>query len=212
VVVCDYAVSNIRSVERAVEAAGGEAVLTADPAVVATADGVILPGVGAFGAAMDALFETGLSAAVIEHAARHRPLLGVCLGFQLLFEASDESGGRDGLGLLPGRVVRLDPSRGKVPHMGWNTLSVARPCALLQGVPDGSHLYFVHSYAALTDASIVVATCDYNGEVVAVCERDSIVATQFHPEKSGRDGLRIYANFVRMCAGERPAQMRAATA
>ena len=131
IVVCDYAVSNIRSVERAVEAAGGEAVLTRDPSALATADGVILPGVGAFGAAMDALCESGLDTAVVGHAAARRPLLGVCLGFQLLFERSDESGGREGLGLLPGGVVRLDPSRGKVPHMGWNTLRMKLPCELL---------------------------------------------------------------------------------
>lgn len=201
VVVVDYGIGNLRSVERALVAAGAVPVLSGDPAAIAAADGVVLPGVGAFGAALDALDSRGLREAVARAAASARPLLGVCLGFQLLFEHSEENGGRDGLGLLPGRVVRIDPSRGKVPHMGWNSLRVRRPGALLEGVADGSRMYFVHSYQAesVPDEALV-ADCDYAGSVPAVVERGTVLATQFHPEKSGADGLRVYANFVARCA------------
>ena len=205
IAVCDYGVGNIRSVERAVLAAGGEPRLSRDPVEIDAADGLILPGVGAFGAAVDALEQTGLGAVVTRFAGSGRPVLGVCLGFQVLFEASDESGGRRGLGLLPGRIERLGPERGKVPHMGWNALHLVRPSRLLAGLEEGSHAYFVHSYAARTEAAVVVATCDYGGPLVAVCERDNVLATQFHPEKSGAGGLRIYANFVHISA---PAQAR----
>ena len=201
VVVVDYGIGNLRSVERALVAAGAVPVLSGDPAAIAAADGVVLPGVGAFGAALDALDGRGLREAVARAAASARPLLGICLGFQLLFEHSEENGGRDGLGLLPGRVVRIDASRGKVPHMGWNSLRVRRPGALLEGVADGSRMYFVHSYQAesVPDEALV-ADCDYAGSVPAVVERGSVLATQFHPEKSGVDGLRVYANFVARCA------------
>jgi imidazole glycerol-phosphate synthase subunit HisH len=198
IAVCDYGVGNIRSVERAVLAAGGEPLLTRDPAAIDAADGLILPGVGAFGAAVDALEQTGLGEVVCGFAASGRPLLGVCLGFQVLFEASDESGGRRGLGLLPGRIERLGPERGKVPHMGWNALHLVRPGRLLDGLAEGTHAYFVHAYAAVADPAVVVATCDYGGPLVAVCEHGNVLATQFHPEKSGSAGLRIYANFVRI--------------
>lgn len=198
IAVCDYGVGNVRSVERAVLAAGGQPRLTRDRDEIDAADGLILPGVGAFGAAVDALEQTGLGTVVADFAASGRPLLGVCLGFQVLFETSDESGGRRGLGLLPGHIERLGPERGKVPHMGWNALAVVRPSRLLDGLHGGDRCYFVHSYAARADDGIVVATTDYGGPVVAVCERDNVLATQFHPEKSGRAGLRIYANFVRI--------------
>jgi glutamine amidotransferase len=203
IAICDYGVGNVRSVERAVLAAGGEPRLTHDRAEIDAADGMILPGVGAFGAAVDALEQTGLGAVVTGFAASGRPLLGVCLGFQVLFESSDESGGRRGLGLLPGAIARLGRERGKVPHMGWNGLHLVRPSRLLDGLGEGTHAYFVHSYAAAADPAVVVATCDYGGPLVAVCERDNVLATQFHPEKSGAAGLRIYANFVHISAPAR---------
>jgi glutamine amidotransferase len=203
VAICDYGVGNLRSVERALLHAGAEVVLTGDAATMRGCDGVVLPGVGAFGAAADALDSTGLGEVVKDIAASGTPLLGVCLGHQLLFEYSDENGGRRGLGLLPGRIVRLERERGKVPHMGWNQLDLSGPTAFTEGIDDGAHVYFVHSYAALpgtTDTGAVVATTDYGGPLVAMCATGSVWSTQFHPEKSGTTGLRIYANFVEQCA------------
>jgi imidazole glycerol-phosphate synthase subunit HisH len=202
VAICDYGVGNLRSVERALLHAGAEVVLTGDAETMRACDGVVLPGVGAFGAAADALDDTGLGEVVKEIARDGTPLLGVCLGHQLLFEHSDENGGRRGLGLLPGRVVRLGGERGKVPHMGWNQLDLRRESPLTAGIEGGAFVYFVHSYAALpetTSSDAVVATADYGGPVVAVCVRGNVWSTQFHPEKSGAAGLRIYANFVQAC-------------
>lgn len=204
IAVVDYGVSNLRSVERALTAVGADPVLTADPEVVTGCAGVVLPGVGAFGAAVDALDAAGLRGAVTAAVDRGLPLLGVCLGFQLLFEWSDESGGRPGLGLLGGRVRRIDPRCGKVPHMGWNRLMMRRPSALLDGVAEGTWAYFVHSYAAPAEGDDVVAGCDYGGTALAAaCARSGVYGTQFHPEKSGPEGLRLYTNFVRICRGER---------
>jgi imidazole glycerol-phosphate synthase subunit HisH len=199
--VCDYGVGNLRSVERALLAGGARAVVTADPAQLAGCDGLVLPGVGAFAVASAALHERGLDAVVTDMARRGRSILGVCLGFQLLFDESDEGAGGVGLGVFPGRVRRLDRSRGKVPHVGWSRLAMTRPSALLGGVADGEYVYFVHSYAVIPGSrDDVVATTDYGGEVVAAVERGAVQGTQFHPEKSGAAGLRIYANFVAACA------------
>jgi len=200
IAICDYGVGNLRSVERAVLASGGDAAITRDAGVIATADGVVLPGVGAFAPAVDALTTTGLGEVVCQVAASGRPLLGVCLGHQLLFEWSEENGGRAGLGLLAGTVTRLGPERGKVPHMGWNRLRLLRDSVLTDGIEDGTYMYFVHSYASPAAGPDVVATCDFAGPIAAVCVRDNVWGTQFHPEKSGPGGLRLYANFVRACA------------
>jgi imidazole glycerol-phosphate synthase subunit HisH len=198
--VCDYGVGNLRSVERALTKGGAHPVVSADPTQLADCDGLVLPGVGAFVAAATALHERGIDAAVAEMVQRGRPILGVCLGFQLLFDESDEGSGGKGLGVIPGRVRRLDGRRGKVPHMGWNRLAMRRPSALLDGLADGEFVFFVHSYAGIPDDDRdVVATADYGGEVVAVVERGAVLGTQFHPEKSGAAGLRIYANFVAGC-------------
>jgi glutamine amidotransferase len=202
VAIVDYGVGNLRSVERALARAGAETVITPDPRVVAASDAVVLPGVGAFAPAAALLLGSGLGDAVREAAGRGRPVLGVCLGFQLLFEASEEGEGGEGLGLLPGRVRRLDAAPPlKVPHMGWNQLRMHRPSALTAGVAEGTWCYFVHSYAADADPRDVVASVDYGGEIVAICERGTVTGTQFHPEKSGLSGLRIYANLVAACAG-----------
>jgi len=199
--VCDYGVGNLRSVERALLAAGAEPVVTEEPAVLAGCEGLVLPGVGAFAAAARLLRERGLDSAVRDVADSGRPLLGVCLGHQLLFERSDEGAGGDGLGLVPGSVARLHPSSGKVPHLGWNRLHIRRRAPLLDGVDDGSYVYFVHSYDGHPrDRSDVVATTEHGGEIVAVVQRGNVLGTQFHPEKSGATGLRVYANFVRLCA------------
>jgi imidazole glycerol-phosphate synthase subunit HisH len=199
--VCDYGVGNLRSVERALAHGGGNPVLTADARELASCDGLVLPGVGAFVIAAQALRSLGLDAAIGAVARSGRPILGVCLGFQLLFTDSDEGDGEAGLGLIPGRVRRLRPARGKVPHMGWNRLRVTGSSSLLAGIDDGGYAYFVHSYAATPDdAGCVVATTDHGGEIVAAVEAGNIAGTQFHPEKSGAAGLRVYANFVARCA------------
>lgn len=204
--VCDYGVGNLRSVERALGAAGAHAVVSADPGELAGCDGVVLPGVGAFAVAAATLRDRGLDSMVAGMVAAGRPVLGVCLGFQLLFDESDEGEGGRGLGLLPGGVRRIDPSRGKVPHMGWNRLTMSRPSALLDGVADGERMYFVHSYAVVpADRGDVAATTEYGGEIVAAVEHGAIQGTQFHPEKSGPAGLRVYANFATRCAAPAPA-------
>jgi imidazole glycerol-phosphate synthase subunit HisH len=199
--VCDYGVGNLRSVERALVGGGARPLVSADAGALAECDGLVLPGVGAFAVAARALLERGLDAVVAGMVERGRPVLGVCLGFQLLFEESDEGGGGLGLAVLPGRVRRLDTRRGKVPHVGWSRLHVTRESALLDSVDDGEYMYFVHSYAAIPDeAGDVIATADHGGEVVAAVERGCVRGTQFHPEKSGAAGLRVYANFVAGCA------------
>ena len=199
IAICDYGVGNLRSVERALLHAGAEVVLTGDAEEMSRCAGVVLPGDGAFGAAIDALDNTGLGDTVKAIAGSGVPLLGVCLGHQLLFEESDENGGRRGLGLLPGRIVRLGSERGKVPHMGWNQLHFTQASPLFDGVEEGSHVYFVHSYAAV-ESDAVVATTDYGGPMVAACVRGNVWSTQFHPEKSGTAGLRLYQNFVHACS------------
>ncbi|MFN2569432.1 MAG: imidazole glycerol phosphate synthase subunit HisH, partial [Candidatus Dormibacteria bacterium] len=186
--VCDYGVGNLRSVERALTAAGARVAVTASAGVLAETDGLVLPGVGAFGTAADSLEDHGLSRVILDYAGSGRPLLGICLGFQLLFQASEESGGRGGLGLLEGTVTRLGEAAGKVPHMGWNQLRQTRRSPLTAGIADGTHVYFVHSYAARAATPDIMATCDYGGSIAAICAHDNVMGTQFHPEKSGHDG------------------------
>ena len=206
--ICDYGVGNLRSVERALHASGAETVVSDDPDAIASCDGVVLPGVGAFAIAAHALNDTGLGEAVRQVAAAGAPVLGVCLGHQLLFERSAEGESGKGLGLLSGAVTRLLPERdAKVPHMGWNTLqSVAGTSRLLHGVSAGSYMYFVHSYAAVPAHEDVAATTEHGHTFAAAVERGNVMGTQFHPEKSGALGLRIYANFVAICAARRPAE------
>jgi len=198
--ICDYGVGNVRSVARALAAAGADVLLSDDCAALDACDGLILPGVGAFDAAAFRLQESGLGDAVRAVATSGRPVLGVCLGHQLLFEHSDE-GARPGLGLVRGHVRRLDPANGKVPHMGWNRLGIVRQSRLLEGTADGSYVYFVHSYVADATGMDVVAVAERGGEEFpAVVESRNVIGTQFHPEKSGGVGLRIYANFAALCA------------
>ena len=199
VAVLDYGIGNLRSAEKALQHVGARAHLTADPAEAASADAVVLPGVGAFGPCRDALAASGLDAVALEAAASGRPFLGICVGMQLLYEGSEESPGVVGLGVLPGQVRRL-PEGVKHPQMQWNRLDVRGAGSdLLDGTTaDGSApwMYFVHSFAAeVTDD--VVATCDYGGPVAAMAVRGNVVATQFHPEKSGHAGLDLLRNWVR---------------
>ncbi|CAN5589657.1 imidazole glycerol phosphate synthase subunit HisH [soil metagenome] len=197
IAVLDYGIGNLRSAQKALQRVGAEARLTADPGVIAAADGVVLPGVGAFARCMAALGEAGLDRVAIDAAGADRPFLAICVGMQLLYESSDEDPGVAGLGVLPGAVRRLPPGV-KHPQMQWNTLDVIRPTPLLDGLADPAWVYFVHSYAA-EEATDAVATCDYGGKVVAAVVRDRLWATQFHPEKSGSNGLRLLANFVAAC-------------
>ncbi len=203
VAVLDYGIGNLRSAQKALERVGADARLTADPAEIDAADGVVLPGVGAFGRCMEALEAHGLATIAAEAAGSPRPFLGICVGMQLLYEGSEESPGVAGLGVLPG-MVRLIPGEVKRPQMQWNVLDLVDPTGtdptgsrpgMFTGLEPPIWVYFVHSYAA--DASPeVVATCHYGGPVTAAVARGRLWATQFHPEKSGSAGLHLLANFV----------------
>ena len=195
VAVLDYGIGNLRSAQKALERVGADARLTADSGLIADADAVVLPGVGAFGACMDALRDCGLDEVAIEAANDDRPFLGVCVGMQMLYEGSEESPGAVGLGVLPGRLRRL-PDTVKRPQMQWNLVDIRRPSQLFSSVPDPVWVYFVHSYAADADGESVIATCDYGGPVAAAVEREGLWATQFHPEKSGTVGLELLRGFV----------------
>jgi glutamine amidotransferase len=193
IAVLDYGIGNLRSAQKALERVGAEAVLTADPAVIAAARGVVLPGVGHFGRCMEALRAAGLEDPARAAVEAGTPFLGICIGMQLLYDGSEEAPDVKGLGVLAGHV-RLLPEGVKRPQMQWNQLD-HRPTPMLAGLDDPVWMYFVHSYSPEPSAD-VVATCDYGGPVVAAVERDNLWATQFHPEKSGTAGLRLLANFV----------------
>ncbi len=195
VAVLDYGIGNLRSAQKALDRVGANAQLTSDHGLIADADAVVLPGVGAFGACMAALRDRGLDEVSVAAAADGRPFLGVCVGMQMLFEGSDESPGATGLGVLPGRL-RLLPDTVKRPQMQWNLVDVRRPSQLFAAIEDPVWMYFVHSYAADSDEPSVIATCDYGGPVAAAVERGSLWATQFHPEKSGSVGLELLRGFV----------------
>jgi glutamine amidotransferase len=197
IAVLDYGIGNLRSAQKALEQVGAAAVLTDDAATVEAADGVVLPGVGAFGRCMEALHTTGLDSVALRAVDSGRPFLGVCIGMQLLYAASDEDPGVAGLGVLDGSVRRL-PDTVKRPQMQWNVLERNGDSRMLAGLDDPVWMYFVHSYAPELGAD-VVATCDYGGSVVAAVERSNVWATQFHPEKSGSAGLHVLRNFVDVC-------------
>jgi glutamine amidotransferase len=195
IAVLDYGIGNLRSAQKALERVGAAAFLTDVPDAIEAADAVVLPGVGAFGACMEALHASGLDEVARRAATDGRPFLGVCVGMQMLFDGSDESPGVRGLGVLSGTLRRL-PEGVKRPQMQWNVVDVRRPSRLFATVPDPVWMYFVHSYAAPADAPDVVATCDYGGPVAAAVERGPLWATQFHPEKSGTTGLELLRGFV----------------
>ncbi|MBS1836717.1 MAG: imidazole glycerol phosphate synthase subunit HisH [Actinobacteria bacterium] len=198
IAVLDYGIGNLRSAEKALAHVGANAVLTADPDVVAAADGVVLPGVGAFGRCREALTETGLDDVALDAVASGRPFLGICVGMQLLYEGSEEAPGISGLGVLAGDVRRLPPGV-KHPQMQWNRLEPLTESPLLDGLGERPWMYFVHSYAPEATGD-VIATCDYGGQVTAAAQREMVMATQFHPEKSGGPGLRLLSNFVHLAS------------
>jgi imidazole glycerol-phosphate synthase subunit HisH len=195
IAVLDYGIGNLRSAQKALQRVGADAHLTADPELIAEADGIVLPGVGAFGRCMDAMRASGLDRVATQAIEADRPFLGICIGMQMLYESSEESPDVRGLGVLKGRVRRL-PDGVKRPQMQWNVLEPSRASGLLDGLSDPVWVYFDHSYAPELSVD-VVATCDYGGPITAAVERGRLWATQFHPEKSSALGLALLGNFVR---------------
>ncbi len=196
IAVLDYGIGNLRSAQKALERVGADAVLTSDPAEVAGAAGVVLPGVGAFGRCIEALRDSNLEEPALAAIDTGKPFLGICVGMQMLYEWSEEDPDVKGMGVLPGPVVRL-PDGVKRPQMQWNVLQLADASSPLFGdMEEPVWVYFVHSYAP-EEHRYVVATCEYGGPVVAAVQRDNLWATQFHPEKSGAAGLQLLSNFVR---------------
>ena len=194
IAVIDYGIGNLRSAEKALQHLGADAALVSDPEIIAAAPAAVLPGVGAFGACMDALDGSGLADTARAFAASGRPFLGICVGMQLLYDASEETPGRTGLCILDGTVGLLE-GQVKRPQMQWNRLVASEPAHPLMSGADGEWMYFVHSYAAPLGDD-VIATCEYGGPVTAAVARDNVWAVQFHPEKSGEAGLALLANFV----------------
>jgi glutamine amidotransferase len=203
-VLVDYGAGNLRSAARALGDAGAEVALAADPAGLADAEVIVLPGVGAFAPAMRRLRATGLADAIVEAAGCGTPLVGICLGMQLLFDRSEEGDPVGGFALLRGVVRRL-PAGVKTPHMGWNRLLAARPSPVLAGLPEAAHVYFVHSYVVHPeDPDVVVAETDYGGRFPAIVRAGTIWGVQFHPEKSSRIGRQLLANLLAELASARP--------
>jgi glutamine amidotransferase len=205
IAIIDYGMGNLRSVQKGFEKMGYTAEITRDPHRIETAPGVVLPGVGAFAACMDGLKECGLVDTVHRVVAQGAPLLGICVGMQILFSESIEFGHVRGLDILKGRVIRFNPAAidgGKIPHMGWNQLRIKRRAPHLEGIPDGASVYFVHSfYPVPDDPAVIATTTDYGGtEFASSVWQRNVFATQFHPEKSQDVGLRILENFGKLVA------------
>jgi len=203
IAVVDYGMGNLRSVAKALERVGAAPELARSPEKVRSAEKIVLPGVGAFEKAMANLASTGLDAAVKEAVAAGKPFLGICLGLQLLFERSREDGDHEGLGILPGEVVRFesDPARPelKIPHMGWNGVEYESPAPHFEGIPSGTYFYFVHSYyVAPADASVCAGETEYLCRFTSAVWAENVFACQFHPEKSRRWGLRLLENFAKL--------------
>lgn len=194
IAIINYGVGNIKSIQKAVEFVGGKATVTSDVDVIRNADGIVLPGVGAFKAAMENLKDF---VEIIKETTV--PILGICLGMQLFATESEEGGLHRGLNMIPGRVVRFPNSVGKVPHMGWNRIKITRDHEILDGVEDGSYVYFVHSYHMKTDDKYIITKTEYGIEFTSGVAKDNVVGFQFHPEKSGKVGLKMVKNFVEMC-------------
>lgn len=203
--IIDYDAGNIKSVEKALLKLGDEAVTTRDKDAILRAERVILPGVGSFGSAMQQLKKYELDKVIYEVVQQRKPFLGICLGLQLLFEGSEENGGAEGLGILKGNIVKIPDAPGlKIPHIGWNSLSLQNQGRLFAGIADQSYVYFVHSYyLKAEDEHIVKAVADYGVSIHASVEQDNLFACQFHPEKSSTVGIQILQNFVKLQGGEK---------
>jgi imidazole glycerol-phosphate synthase subunit HisH len=201
IAVLDYGMGNLRSVEKALEHVGADAVITSDPDEAGGSDGLVLPGVGAFPKATKRIRELGLDVLAREWVSAGRPLLGICLGMQLLFERSSENEGAEGLGLLQGEVTALNAPGLKVPHMGWEPVTWTRESAVIKGLPEATPFYFVHSFAPRpASQDDVLGTAEWGERFACVVERGSACGVQFHPEKSSAAGLRLLSNFAGVCA------------
>ncbi|MDD2440119.1 MAG: imidazole glycerol phosphate synthase subunit HisH [Methanosarcinaceae archaeon] len=199
IVIIDYGLGNLRSVQKGLEQVGASPLISGNPEEILAADGVILPGVGAFGDAMKHL--EPIKASIYEYARSGRPLLGICLGQQVLMSNSEEGGFAKGLDLIPGKVLRFPKSKLKVPHMGWNNIKIKQTHPLFEGISQNAFVYFVHSYYVDTAPEYILADCEYGLEFAASVTNSegNLMGTQFHPEKSGTVGLRLLKNFVGMC-------------
>lgn len=200
IAIIDYDAGNLKSVEKALMYLGEECIVTRDADKILSADKVILPGVGAFGDAMNKLNKFGLVDVIRQVAVYGKPLLGICLGLQIMFESSDEAPGVEGIGLLKGKIVSIPPKEGlKIPHMGWNSLDIKNGSRLFKGIPQQSYVYFVHSYyLQASNPEDVAATTEYSAHIHAAVEHGNVMACQFHPEKSGDVGLHILKNFCEL--------------
>ena len=199
IAIIDYGAGNLQSVEKALRHLGCQCQITADPGELAAAQAAVLPGVGAFGDAMGQLRARGLEESIRQFVSSGKPFLGICLGLQILFEESEESPGVKGLGLLRGKVLRLPKESGlKIPHIGWNSLSVGKPGGLFAGVEGEPYVYFVHSYYLRAEEDVVTATAEYGTTIHAAVQKGNLLACQFHPEKSGQVGLSLLENFKAM--------------
>jgi len=200
IAVIDYQMGNLRSVQKAFEKVGHAATITSDASVLAIADKIVLPGVGAFADAIAELRRRELVEPIRDAIQSGKPFLGICLGLQMLFDVSYEDGEHEGLGIIPGKVICFDiPKEYKVPHMGWNQAIIRRPAPILEGIEDGSHFYFVHSYYVVPkDPELVAVETSYHDPFCAMIWRDNLYATQFHPEKSQADGLKLLKNFAEL--------------
>ena len=200
IAILDYGMGNLRSVEKALEQVGVTASISSDPDEVRAADGLILPGVGAFPRAMERIRGLGLDELIVERRREGVPILGICLGLQLLFEASAEQGGAEGLGLLDGPVGELEAEGLKVPHIGWEPVRWERDSRLTKGISSETPFYFVHSFAPRPSAGGLLGTAAYGNRFACAAERDNVFGVQFHPEKSSAAGLRLLTNFAGVCA------------
>ncbi len=198
IAIIDYQMGNLRSVQKSLERVGEQPIITSSAAEIAKADKVILPGVGAFEDAIAELRRRDLVEPIKDAIGADKPFLGICLGLQLLFDVSYENGVHEGLGVLPGEVLRFDvPPEFKVPHMGWNALQIRRRPPMLEGIADGTHVYFVHSYYVKPrDPAVIATETDYGGPFCSMIWRGNLMATQFHPEKSQTNGLKLLQNFA----------------
>jgi imidazole glycerol-phosphate synthase subunit HisH len=198
IAIIDYGVGNLRSVEKALQAVGADACVTNDIGQVREADQIVLPGVGAFGECSRRLRESAMDKPVLEAAEKGKPVLGLCVGLQLMFDEGHEFGIHPGLGLMHGRIIRFPENGPRVPQIGWNQIDKAKPHSLTDGIPDGAYFYFVHSYRVeADDPGDVIATTEYGISFPSICGRGSVSGVQFHPEKSQSTGLKLLANFAR---------------
>jgi glutamine amidotransferase len=200
IAILDYGMGNLRSVEKALEHVGARATITDDADAVRAADGVILPGVGAFPRAMERIRERRLDELIEERRRAGVPILGICLGLQLLFDSTTELGGAAGIGMLPGEVAGLEADGLKVPHIGWSPVSWEQPSSLVEGIDSGTPFYFVHSFAPRPVPEDLLGSAVYGARFACAAQRDNVFGVQFHPEKSSAAGLRLLSNFVGICA------------